>query len=301
MGKEDPPGKKTRTKSLPFIHRPRRSRAKRLCQRGTRVRIALRGEAHHVFSVRGAGGPKPSVPRFFYGTAAVLPHIVVAFDAPGRLNTDRRRSQGADRRHRQLAGICEGTQREARATCNTSPPARTANKKPRFSRCERPGFTGRVKSTKPNRTALIARARPNRLQAGLLASGSFFRRAFPSGIHSRTVASVRRSSPVTAARPRPILTAFPFVPRHGTPAAIGRIATFTQPSSQIHHAATIFWPKSPRQTRCNWGGPQYQRVCPPVQCQRRLSNTHFPHPARPSREVPGERNPPARRANGGLH
>jgi len=49
------------------------------------------------------------------------------------------------------------------------------------------------------------------LQAGLLASGSCFRRTFPS-LSSRQWHVSRRSSPVTAARPRPILTALSFYP-----------------------------------------------------------------------------------------
>jgi hypothetical protein len=63
---------------------------------------------------------------------------------------------------------------------------------------------------------------PGWLQAGLLASGSSS--AAPSHRrYARRQWLLRRSSPVTAARPRPICTAFPFHP------ALGREPTTTSP------------------------------------------------------------------------
>lgn len=67
-------------------------------------------------------------------------------------------------------------------------------------------------ATAEGRSRLLAKAQPSWSQAGLLASGSSFRRAFPPGQRARTVVHLRRSSPVTAARPRPSFTAFPLGP-----------------------------------------------------------------------------------------
>ena len=62
--------------------------------------------------------------------------------------------------------------------------------------------------------------RPSRLQVGLLTSGSSFCCAFPPQTNGDS-GIVQQSSPVTAARPWPIFTAFPF-----TPGKLGAPATY---------------------------------------------------------------------------
>ena len=115
------------------------------------------------------------------------------------------------RRRIASSAIGWGIGRKRAATqAEVRPRARTAQKqkRPRSLR-----GTGAQERQRPDVVSPESReGSTNWSQAGLLAPGSSFRRAFPPGLHTQTVANMRRSSPVTAARPRPILTAFPLRP-----------------------------------------------------------------------------------------
>jgi hypothetical protein len=120
--------------------------------------------------------------------------------------------------HRQPVGKCFGAPRGRRGELSDRRRCASGRRKqePRSSRIEAPGQRGLRQLPKTFPANRLTREGRSRLVAGRSSGFRFVPGGLPPRlpipIPHRDSGLLRRASPVTAARPRPILTAFPFIP-----------------------------------------------------------------------------------------